>query len=93
MPDIPTVGEATGMTDFDFTLWQGIFAPRGTPPEIVAKLNAAINKVLADPDTRQKLVDAGAEVDQMSTDQFRAFVDRESAKYARIIKETGVTAE
>ena len=93
MPSIPTVGEATGMTDFDFTLWQGIFAPRGTPPEIVAKLNTEINKVLGDPDTRQKLIDAGAEVDQMSIEQFRAFVDRESAKYARIINETGVTAE
>jgi tripartite-type tricarboxylate transporter receptor subunit TctC len=92
-PDVPTIAETTGMKDFDFTLWAGVFAPRGTPPEIVAKLNTEINKVLNDPETRSKLVEAGAEVDAMSVAQFRAFVDGESAKYARIIKETGVTAE
>jgi tripartite-type tricarboxylate transporter receptor subunit TctC len=92
-PDVPTIAETTGMKDFDFTLWAGVFAPRSTPPEIVAKLNSEINKVLNDPETRQKLVDAGAEVEAMSVAQFRAFVDGESAKYQRIIKETGVTAE
>jgi tripartite-type tricarboxylate transporter receptor subunit TctC len=70
-----------------------VFAPRGTPQEIVAKLNTEINKVLGDSDTRQKLIEAGAEVEAMSVAQFRAFVDGESAKYQRIIKETGVTAE
>jgi tripartite-type tricarboxylate transporter receptor subunit TctC len=92
-PDVPTVAETTGMTDFDFTLWAGVFAPRETPQAIVTKLNTEINKVLNDPDTRKRLVEAGAEVDAMSVDQFRGFVDRESSKYARIVKETGVTAE
>jgi tripartite-type tricarboxylate transporter receptor subunit TctC len=92
-PDVPTIAESTGMKDFDFTLWAGVFAPHGTPPEIVAKLNTEINKVLNDPETRQKLVEAGAEVDAMSVAQFREFVDAESSKYLRIIKETGVTAE
>ena len=92
-PDVPTIAETTGMKDFDFTLWAGVFAPKGTPPEIVAKLNSEINKVLGDADTKKRLVEAGAEVDAMSVAQFRAFVDGESAKYQRIIKETGVTAE
>jgi tripartite-type tricarboxylate transporter receptor subunit TctC len=92
-PDVPTVAETTGMTDFDFTLWAGVFAQRETPQAIVTKLNTEINKVLNDPDTRKRLIDAGAEVDAMSVDQFRGFVDRESSKYARIIKETGVTME
>jgi tripartite-type tricarboxylate transporter receptor subunit TctC len=92
-PEVPTIAETTGMRDFDFTLWAGVFAPRATPPDIVAKLNTEINKVLNDADTRTRLVDAGAEVDAMSVAQFRAFVDGESAKYQRIIKETGVTAE
>lgn len=90
---MPAVAETTGFKDFAFTLWQGIFAPHGTPPAIVARLNSEINKVLSDPDTRQRLVEAGAEVEAMSVDQFRAFVDAESSKYARIIKETGVTAQ
>jgi tripartite-type tricarboxylate transporter receptor subunit TctC len=92
-PDVPAVAESPGFSDFDFTLWVGVFAPRGTPQEIVAKLNTEINKVLGDSDARQKLIEAGAEVEAMSVAQFRAFVDGESAKYQRIIKETGVTAE
>jgi tripartite-type tricarboxylate transporter receptor subunit TctC len=92
-PDVPTVAESSGFKDFAFTLWQGIFAPHGTPADIVAKLNSEINKVLNDPETRQRLVEAGADVEAMSVDQFRAFVDAESSKYLRIIKETGVTAE
>jgi tripartite-type tricarboxylate transporter receptor subunit TctC len=92
-PDVPTIAETTGMKDFDFTLWAGVFAPRGTPPEIVAKLNTEINKVLNDPETRKKLTDGGADVDPMSVDQFRAFVDRESKKYNVIIKETGAMNE
>jgi tripartite-type tricarboxylate transporter receptor subunit TctC len=92
-PDVPTVAETAGMKDFSFTLWQGIFAPHGTPPAVVARLNTEINKVLNDPETKKKLLDAGAEVEAMSVDQFRAFVDAESSKYLRIIKETGVTAE
>jgi tripartite-type tricarboxylate transporter receptor subunit TctC len=92
-PDVPTVAESAGIKDFDFSLWAGVFAPRGTPPTIVARLNSEINKVLNDPDTKQRLVESGAEVEPMPVDQFRAFVDAESAKYARIIKETGVSAE
>src|ERR1039458_3868954 len=68
-------------------------APDVPPPAIFARLNTEINKVLDDPETRQRLVEAGAEVEAMSVDQFRAFVDAESNTYLRIIKETGVTAE
>jgi len=92
-PDVPTVAETAGIKDFDFTLWAGVFAPHGTPPEVIAKLNSEINKVLNDPDMRKRLVDNGAEVEPMSVAQFRAFVDAESSKYQRIIKETGVTAD
>jgi len=92
-PDVPTVAESAGIKDFDFTLWAGVFAPHGTPAAIVARLNSEIKKILDDADVRHKLVDAGADVEPMSVDQFRAFVDAESAKYARIIKETGVSAE
>jgi tripartite-type tricarboxylate transporter receptor subunit TctC len=89
-PDIPTVAEATGFSDFDFTLWQGFFAPKGTPPEVVSRLNTEINKILADPATRQKLVEAGANVAALSVADFASFVTAERAKYERIIKVTGV---
>ncbi len=92
-PDVPTIAETTGMKDFDFTLWAGVFAPRGTPPAIVAKLNTEINKVLNDPETRKKLTEGGTDVDPMSVAQFHGFVQRESGKYNAIIKETGVMNE
>ena len=92
-PDIPTVAEATGFADFDFTLWQGFFAPRGTPADVIAKLNGEINKILRDPEVRQKLVDAGANVMPLSTGEFATCVQAESEKYERIIRETGVKPE
>ena len=92
-PEIPTVAEVTGFSYFDFTLWQGFFAPKGTPHGVIARLNSEINKILADPATRQKLVDAGANVVPQSTEQFAAFVKAESEKYERLIRETGVKPE
>src|ERR1051325_7341634 len=92
-PEIPTVAEATGFSDFDFTLWQGFFAPKGTPADVIARLNSEINKVLADPATRRKLLDAGANVEPMSIEKFAAFVNAEREKYERIIKLTGVKAD
>jgi tripartite-type tricarboxylate transporter receptor subunit TctC len=89
-PEIPTVAEATGFADFDFTLWQGFFAPKGAPPEVIARLNSEINKVLNEPATRQKLLDAGANVVPQSIAEFTAFVQAEREKYERIIKLTGV---
>jgi tripartite-type tricarboxylate transporter receptor subunit TctC len=89
-PEIPTVAEATGFSDFDFTLWQGFFAPKGTPPDAIARLNTEINKILSDPETRQKLLDAGANVVPQSIAGFGAFVNAEREKYERIIGLTGV---
>jgi len=92
-PDVPTVAEASPMKDFDFTLWVGFLAPARTPSDVVTRLNSAINEIIVSPDTKQKLVEAGADVTPMSVDQFTAFVRSESSKYLKIIKETGVTSE
>ena len=92
-PDVPTVAEAAGIADFDFSLWAGFFAPHGTPAALVAQLNAAINEVLALPDIKTKMADAGADIIPMSVDQFAAFMQGESEKYMRIIKATGIKPE
>jgi tripartite-type tricarboxylate transporter receptor subunit TctC len=92
-PDVPTVAEAAGIKDFDFSLWGGFFAPRGTPKAVVAQLNAAINEVLALPDIKTRMADAGADIMPMSVDAFAAFVQREGEKYQRIIQETGIKPE
>ncbi|MCX7312467.1 MAG: tripartite tricarboxylate transporter substrate binding protein [Alphaproteobacteria bacterium] len=91
--DIPTVAEAIKDPSFDLTLWQGFFAPAGTPPEIVARLNSEINTILASSSMQAKLRDAGADVRLGSSAQFGAFAKAESEKYQQIIKESGVKPE
>ena len=92
-PDVPTVAEASGIKDFDIALWQGFFAPRGTPKEVVARLNTELNRIIQEPDVKAKFVDGGAEVTPMSVDQFEAFVKTEVRKFAAIIKDAGIKAE
>ena len=89
-PDIPTVAEVTGIKEFDFSLWAGIFAPKGTPVPIVEALNKAFNQTLNDPQINARLADTGAQVTAMTTAQFAGFVHAESEKYKTLIKETGV---
>lgn len=90
--DIPSVGETRGLEGFDITLWQGIFAPGGTPAEIVGKLNAEINKQLNDPEVKAKLLAQGAEPRPLSVTEFAAFTRAEGEKFASIIKEIGLPA-
>jgi tripartite-type tricarboxylate transporter receptor subunit TctC len=92
-PDVPTVAEATGLADFDFTLWAGFFGPRATPKDVVSMLNAAINKVIVEPDVKARLQDAGAVVTPMSIDQFGAFVQAEITRYKGIIKDADLKPE
>jgi tripartite-type tricarboxylate transporter receptor subunit TctC len=92
-PAIPTVAEASPLKDFDFTLWVGLFAPARTPEDVVARLNKTINAILIEPEIQRKLMEAGADVNAMSVDQFTAFVQTEGSKYLQIIKETGATGE
>jgi tripartite-type tricarboxylate transporter receptor subunit TctC len=92
-PDVPTVAEAAGLRGFDISLWQGVFAPRETPKDVVSRLNAEINKIVTQPDIRAKLKEDGADVTPLSVDQFTAFVRAESEKYLAIIKDSGVKPE
>jgi tripartite-type tricarboxylate transporter receptor subunit TctC len=92
-PDVPTVAEAAGIKDFDFSLWAGFFAPHDTPRDVVAVLNQAINAALALPDVKKKMDDAGADIAPMSVDQFAGFIKAESDKYARVVKATGIKPE
>lgn len=93
VPDIPTVAEAAGIANFDFTLWVGFFAPHGMPNGLALSLNRAINKVLLEPDIKSRLRDDGAEVSALSIDQFTGFVSREIGKYREIIKEANLKSE
>jgi tripartite-type tricarboxylate transporter receptor subunit TctC len=92
-PDVPTIAEASGIADFDLSLWQGIFAPRGTPKDVVIRLNAEINTIVTQPDFRARLRDEGADVTPLTVEQFTAFVQTESGKYLQIIRQSGVKPE
>lgn len=91
-PDLPTVAEQ-GVADFDLSLWVGIFAPRGTPADVVARLSGEIGKILTMPEMKEKFQSQGLDVVAMSTEQSTAFVNSEIAKYERIVDQTGVKGE
>jgi len=92
-PNVPTVAEVTGLKDYDFTLWAGFFAPRGTPQPIIDRLNKEINTILADPGIKARLESAGAIVRPMSVPEVKQFVQDESQKYLRVIQETGTSEQ
>jgi tripartite-type tricarboxylate transporter receptor subunit TctC len=92
LPDVPTADES-GLPGFEAVVYYGLLAPAGTPKDIVARLNAEINKIVTQPDFRARLRDDGADVSPMTVDQFTAFVKAEGDKYLNIIKQSGVKPE
>ena len=92
-PDIPTIAES-GIPGFDVATWESIQAPAGTPPEAVAKLNAAIRDVVVGNDLRQKMFNLGFEPDAMkSPSETAQFIRAERQKWARLVKERNIKAE
>jgi tripartite-type tricarboxylate transporter receptor subunit TctC len=89
LPDVPTTGEA-GVKGADAPLWFGIWAPAGTPRNIVAKINADTRKALADPGVRDKLANLGNDPMDMSPEEFAKFVRSEMDDYGRVIKAAGI---
>jgi tripartite-type tricarboxylate transporter receptor subunit TctC len=86
-PTLPTVAEETGIRSFDIVAWVGVFAPRGTPSDIVARLNREINQALAQPEVRQHFIADGAEIVPMSVGQFEDFVRAEARRYSDLLNE------
>lgn len=90
--DVPTMGEA-GVSDFVITAWDGLFAPKGTPKEIVATLNAAVRKALDDPQTQEALLKRGAQATPSSPEEFRTFIGSEVGRWGKIVKDSGAKVE
>jgi tripartite-type tricarboxylate transporter receptor subunit TctC len=91
LPDIPTAAEA--VPGYEALGWYGLGGPKGMPADIVAKLNAATNKALADPKFKERLAGMGIEPMPMAPAQFVSFIGSETAKWTRVIKSAGVTLE
>jgi tripartite-type tricarboxylate transporter receptor subunit TctC len=93
LPDIPTMYEL-GWKNLVTSSWQGVLVPSGTPRPIVEKLRAAIAKVLADPEIQARMLRSGAiAVTSKSPEEFKAYMDTETAKWTKVIEETGVRAD
>src|SRR4051794_13923239 len=86
-PNVPTVTEQTGIRGFELTNWVGVFAPRGTPADVVQRLNRDINQVLGQPDVVERLVRSGAEAAPMSVNQFADFLRSETGKYEALLRD------
>ena len=91
-PEIPTIAES-GLPGFEVTNWIGLFAPAGTPAEIVNRLNAEVMKIMRTPEVQKRLESEGARFTPMTPEQFGQYVRNEVAKWARVIREAGITAE
>ena len=89
VPETPTLIEM-GIADFDVGTWTGFVGPKGTPAEVVQKLNAAVSAVLADPAIRQRLIDEGAEIRTMTPAEFGAYIRAENGRWVKVVRDAGI---
>jgi len=91
LPDLPTIGEF--VPGYEASGWYGIGAPKGTPVEIVEKLNKEINAALADPRIKVRLAELGGEPMPMSPGAFGKFIVDETEKWAKVIRSANIKPE
>lgn len=89
VPDIPSMEDA-GIADFDINSWNGYFGPAGMPPDVVKTLNAAINKIVAEPQVRKQLAVLGFDAFSGTPEAFAAFVDQQLRLWGKLIKDAGI---
>jgi tripartite-type tricarboxylate transporter receptor subunit TctC len=92
LPNVPTMIEA-GVPGYTALTWNGLLAPAGTPPEIVAKLNDAIVKAMRSPAMKEALAKIGQDAAWSTPEEFAAFLREETAKWSKVIKATGIKAQ
>ena len=89
LPSVPTIAEA-GVPDLDVSVWFGLLAPAGTPPEIVRKIHDDVVKVLATPALAERLAAEGLEVVTMQPAEFGSFLRTEVAKWGDVVKQGNI---
>ena len=93
LPDVPTIRESTGETNMDMGAWQGLMVPKGTPADVVNKLQAALQKTLADAGLRERLTGQGSLMLGGTQKQYVDYMKTEGARWAKVVRETGVTSQ
>ncbi len=92
VPDVPTVAES-GLPGFAVSAWFGLYAPAATPRDIIEKLNADVNRVLLNPEVKERFATLGAESMPMTVEEFAVFLRAEVVRFAKAISDSGATAE
>jgi len=92
LPELPTAAES-GLPGYEAVGWFGLLAPAATPRDLVARISADANKVLADPPAMQKMLSLGAEPSGNTPEQFARFIRDDQAKWAKLMRERGITPE
>lgn len=92
LPDLPTMQEA-GVPGYEATAWFGIVAPKNTPTSVITRLNVEVNKALALPDVKEKLLKQGAEAAPGSPEDFGTFIHNEVVKWGKVVKASGAKVE
>src|SRR5262249_35494343 len=90
-PDLPSIGET--IPGYDVSLYYGVSAPRGTPPEVIAVLNKAINAALADPKMRQRIAELGGTPLVLTPAEFGKLVSDETDRWAKVVHTVGLSIE
>jgi tripartite-type tricarboxylate transporter receptor subunit TctC len=86
---VPTVADA-GVPGYEVTSWNGLFAPAGTPPEIIALLNKAVHEIVAQPEVKQRYADLGIEAQASTPEQLKARLAGDITKWAAVIERAGI---
>lgn len=92
LPDVPTIAEA-GLPGYQMNNWWGVFVPAGTPAPIVEVLNKTCASVLNSSETKKQFLNQGVDVDHMGPAEFGKFVEAETTKYGKVIKQAGIVAQ
>ena len=92
LPEVPTIAEA-GLAGFDVNGWYGLYAPAGTPKDIITRLNAEVVKILAMPDVKARLLDAGIIATSSSPEAFAAYAQAETIRWAKVVKDANIKTE
>jgi tripartite-type tricarboxylate transporter receptor subunit TctC len=92
LPGVPTIAES-GLPGFDYTLWVGLFAPAGTPTEVVDKINRDVNRLLAEPDVKERMAALGAEAMPMTPAEFDRFMRAEMDAAAKVVKAAAIKVQ
>jgi tripartite-type tricarboxylate transporter receptor subunit TctC len=89
MPDVPTVGEA-GVSGYEVTSWNGVFAPAATPAEILGVLNKTIHEVVAIPEVKQRYAELGIEAEASTPQQLKERLESDIRKWAAVIERANI---